>query len=560
MRDVRAQKEPRSMNANVTSNVTTLPDWKDQHYLLIDDTQGMRQLLRESLRSLGARYVDQVGSGGEAISMLLQTKYDVVLCDFNLGRGKNGQQVLEEAKVRELVLPTTVWMVVSAEKNVESVMGAAEHQPDAYLIKPITEEVLLSRLHRAWNKKQIFRAIDQAYVEKDYLRAAKLCDEQIEANKDYALNLLRMKATLLLKSGQPDLARAVYERVLATRNFNWATAGIAKIRLQNGEPEIAKQMLIDVIAENRYYIDAYDHLALAHQQLGQYQEAAIVLEKAAKLSPNSVTRQKRLGEISLKLGHTVIAEKAFRKCLAIGEHSVMKTPDAYLGLARVCGMKNEPDEAMQLLVQVQKEFGSEQIRLRSKITEGLVYHESGNYHKARKSGDELGNMLSATTIRPATATCLDMARLLFAVGVKEAPVALLVELIKNNHDNEILLEEVQQIFEKAQMGEEGLKIITHSRKEASDLMNRGVLLWKTGKLKEATAWMRTARMTLPNNLRVLFNCAQIMISAMEKNGYDRMMADEAREVLLHVDQINPGQQRFAKLMEALTAMAPGDSV
>ncbi|MBI3228762.1 MAG: response regulator, partial [Burkholderiales bacterium] len=124
-----------------------IPDWKDQFYLLVDDFQGMRQLLRESLRNLGARFVDQAGSGGEAITMLQQTRYDVVLCDFNLGNGKNGQQVLEEAKIRELVRPTTVWIVVSAEKSVESVMGAAEYQPDAYLIKPITEEVLLSRLN-----------------------------------------------------------------------------------------------------------------------------------------------------------------------------------------------------------------------------------------------------------------------------------------------------------------------------------------------------------------------------------------------------------------------------
>ena len=137
-------------------------DWSGKNYLIVDDFIGVRQLLRESLRNLGAKNVDQASSGGEAMANLARVRYDVVLCDYNLGEGKNGQQVLEEARVRNLMVPSSVWLMVSAEKSVESVMGAAEHQPDAYLIKPITEGVLLTRLNRVWHKKQVFRPIDQA--------------------------------------------------------------------------------------------------------------------------------------------------------------------------------------------------------------------------------------------------------------------------------------------------------------------------------------------------------------------------------------------------------------
>ena len=52
-----------------------------------------------------------------------------------------------------------------------------------------------------------------------------------------------------------------------------------------------------------------------------------------------------------------------------------------------------------------------------------------------------------------------MATLLFAVGVKEAPVELLCYVIRNNHDNTVLLDEVQAIFDKARMGEEGEALI-----------------------------------------------------------------------------------------------------
>jgi tetratricopeptide (TPR) repeat protein len=540
--------------------------WADKNYLIVDDFVGIRQLLRESLRNLGARNIDQASSGGEAMSLLGRIRYDVVLCDYNLGEGKNGQQVLEEVRQRHLLNPSSVWLMVSAEKSTESVMGAAEHQPDAYLIKPITEGVLLTRLNRVWHKKQVFRPIDQAYAEKDYLRAARLCDEEIARGAEseranvHRIDLLRMKARLMEKSGQPVAARAAYDEVLAEREYQWARSGLAKIRMANGELEQARQLFQGVIAENRYYIDAYDQLALAYQQMGQLEEACSVLERATRLSPNSVPRQRHFGQVCLKLGNVGMAEKAFRKCIAIGEYSYVKTADAYLGLARVCGMKNEPKEALLLLGFVQREFPAEDVRLRAKITEGMVFHESGDYRRARKAGDELEAMLAANPQRPDTATCLEMATLLFAVGVKEAPVALLCYVVSNNHDSLLLQDEVQQIFDKARMSEEGVALIRAAKKQASDLMNQGVLLWKTGKLDEAIAWMRHARAALPNNLRILFNAAQILVSAMQQYGYKIMLADEAIEVLMHVDRIQPGQQRFAQLMEQLALLAPGGTL
>lgn len=548
------------MSANPLANPPVLEqiDWAGKNYLVVDDFIGVRQLLRESLRSLGARNIDQASSGGEAMALLNRTRYDVVLCDYNLGEGKNGQQVLEEVRIRNLLMPSSVFLMVSAEKSVESVMGAAEHQPDAYLVKPITEGVLLTRLNRVWRKKQVFHMIDQAYAEKDYLRAARLCDEQIAASRVHEIELLRMKARLMEKSGEPGKAREVYERVLAQREYQWARAGLAKIRMADGEFEQARQMFQTVIAENRYYIDAYDQLARCYQGLGRHEEAAAVLERAAKLSPNSVPRQRNLGQACLRLGNIPMAEKAFRKCIAIGEYSIRKTPDAYLGLARVCGLKNDPKEALQLLTMAQREFGAdhEDMPLRTKITEGLVYHESGDYRRARKAGDELEALLQESPGRPDTATCLEMATLLFAVGVKDAPAELLCYVVRNNHDNTQLLDEVQGIFDKARMGEEGQDLIRASRKEAVDLMNQGVLLWKTGKLTEAAEWMRNARKALPNNVRILFNAVQILISHMQQRGYDPDLDAEAHAILERVDYLQPGQQRFAQLMEQLTMLLP----
>jgi tetratricopeptide (TPR) repeat protein len=535
-------------------------DWASKSYLVVDDFAGVRQLLRESLRSLGARNIDQATSGGEAMGLLGRTRYDVVLCDHNLGEGKDGQQVLEEARMRNLVNPSTVWIMVSAEKSIESVMGAAEHQPDAYLIKPITEGVLLTRLNRVWQKKQVFSMIDQAYAEKDYLRAARLCDEQVQASPVHEIELLRMKARLMEKSGEFEKARIEYERVLAQREYQWARSGLAKLRMANGEYEQAREIFQGVIAENHYYIDAYDQLAATYEAMGQFEEACAILERASKLSPNSVPRQRNLGVLAFRLGNLALAEKAFRKCVSVGEYSIRKTPDAYFGMARICGLKNDAKEALQWLSAAQREFGGDlaNLALRSKTTEGLVYHESGDYRRARKTGDELQALLRERPERPDIGTCMEMATLLFAVGVKDAPVELLCYVTRNNHDHPVLLDQVQKLFERARMAEEGEELIRSSCKQASDLMNQGVLLWKTGKLREAVEWMRNARVALPNNQRILFNAAQVLVSHMQKYGFDAKLGDEAHEVLLHVDRLQPGQQRFAQLMEQLVELMPKD--
>ena len=212
----------------------------------------------------------------------------------------------------------------------------------------------------------------------------------------------------------------------------------------------------------------------------------------------------------------------------------------------------------QLLQLAQRDFGGDydDMALRAKITEGLIHHESGDYRNARRAGDELEAMLGEDPKRPGTAICIEMAILLFAVGVKDTPGEVLAHVVRNNHDNNLLQDEVQAIFDKARLSEEGAAIIRAARKEAVDLMNQGVVLWKSGKLPDAVKWMRMARGRVPDNVRVLFNAVQISISHMQQEGYDEELDTEARMVLEHVDKLQPGQQRFAQLMEQLRGLQP----
>ena len=110
--------------------------------LVIDDFGDMRNMLVNIMRMLGAKKIDSAINGERAIEMMEENKYDIVLCDYNLGSGKDGQQVLEDARHRNLINMATIFIMVTAESTKAMVMGAIEHEPDSYVSKPFSKDLI----------------------------------------------------------------------------------------------------------------------------------------------------------------------------------------------------------------------------------------------------------------------------------------------------------------------------------------------------------------------------------------------------------------------------------
>ncbi|MFM8454207.1 MAG: response regulator, partial [Gammaproteobacteria bacterium] len=60
--------------------------------LVIDDLPDFRAAVKRMLEAFGASEVDVIASGDDALSNLEQKTYDIIVCDYNLGDGKDGQQ------------------------------------------------------------------------------------------------------------------------------------------------------------------------------------------------------------------------------------------------------------------------------------------------------------------------------------------------------------------------------------------------------------------------------------------------------------------------------------
>jgi len=230
---------------------------------------------------------------------------------------------------------------------------------------------------------------------------------------------------------------------------------------------------------------------------------------------------------------------------------VLKTADSGIGLARVFGAKQQPEEAARLLSSLPKQFEGNEVLIRAKATEGLIFQENGQADRAAAAANELTGLLKQSIDQPGNAASLDAAALLLATGHKEAGTALLQTVVKNNHDNVAMVAKVQQAFETAGMGDEGMQLVETSKREAVQLMNEGVLLARDGKLQEAVASMRRAKAAMPANVRVLLNCAYVMILYLQKEHKDPVISREARQALLQANMLAPGEKRFAQLMSQL---------
>ena len=128
-------------------------DLSNKRFLIIDDFGDMRTMIRHMIESYGATEIDMASNGKEAVRLMARHRYDIVLCDYNLGEGQDGQQILEEARHRRLIGLAALFIMITAENTSQMVMGAVEYYPDDYLSKPFNKLVLKTRLERLLARK-----------------------------------------------------------------------------------------------------------------------------------------------------------------------------------------------------------------------------------------------------------------------------------------------------------------------------------------------------------------------------------------------------------------------
>lgn len=521
-------------------------------FLIVDDYGDMRGVLRNMLQSYGVTDIDSVANGREAISHIESKRYDVILCDYNLGEGRDGQQVLEEIRARKLVGVGSIFVMITAENTRLMVMGAVEYEPDSYLTKPFTKDLLAQRLERLLNKKADLREIEQAIDLRDYELANELLDKRIAANPRNLNEFIKIKADLALRDGAYDQAEAIYSDMLSQREIAWARVGLGKSYFGNQRYEEARQVFQNLIDSNERFMAAYDWLAKTYQALDQPEAAQKILETATAHSAKAIVRQRALGELALRNHDEKVAARAFSQAIRLGKHSIYRHPSLYANLARAKAAINSGDSALMVLRDLKKAYkGDPEANLYAAMTEASIQEDMNKGVRARQCMIEAHELYKKLGTQAAPELALDMARACNRLGEKERAGELLRQAVRNNHSDELFLKAVGDTMDDLDLADDPRAMIADIKREIVKLNNRGVELAKLGKLDEAMLLFEKAAAGMPANKVVNLNAARIFILHMNEAGIDTGLITKVREYLGRVQQTDSEDRTLHKMQRML---------
>ncbi len=528
---------------------------ENRAYLVVDDFGDMRSMIKNMLIACGVKDITLANNGADAIAQLRHKRFDVILCDYNLGPGKDGQQVLEEAKHRQMIGLGCVFLVVTAENAREMVMGAVEYEPDSYLTKPFSKDLLKTRLEKLIAKKQNLLPVEQALAKQDKQQAINLLDEKIAQKPPNSNELRKIKAEILLDAGQIAAARQVYEEVLNLRDLPWARLGLGKTLFLTKAYVEAQSQFKTITEHNPNYTPAYDWLAKCYKSLNQLTEAQKTLEVAAKISPKAVLRQQMLGEIALLNNDDQVAESAFTRAVHNGRYSVYKHPSDYANLAKVSARTQQGDAGLKILKEMKREFHKDpKAELYRATAESVVHQTMGNSEAAQASLDQAAQIFETLEDNTDSDCSLEMAKTFQHFNETDKSVALLKSTILNHHSDDELMDEIRLTLTSAGINEETLGSIDALREEVASLNRKGVELARKGQYEEAIKLLKETSARMPANKVVNLNTALVMLMDMERSEFNPERIEEIRVYLDRVNKNEPDNPVLLKLQNRLNTV------
>ncbi|HJW84983.1 MAG TPA: response regulator transcription factor [Anaerolineae bacterium] len=117
--------------------------------LIVDDERTTRLSLSEIFTLRGAQ-VTTAADGQEAIDLLRQFAFDLIVLDLKMP-GMSGLQVLEEA---QRIAPATVVILLTAHASVDSAISALRRGVFDYVLKPAQPRMIVEAVERGLIKRQ----------------------------------------------------------------------------------------------------------------------------------------------------------------------------------------------------------------------------------------------------------------------------------------------------------------------------------------------------------------------------------------------------------------------
>lgn len=513
--------------------------------LVVEANPSMRTQLRNMLNMSGISKVQFAVTAGVAVRKLRESRFDLILCEYHLGDGQDGQHLLEDLRHHHIIPLTTLFLMVTGERQYERVISAAELAPNDYILKPFAADTLHDRIERALEKRDafmpIYRLIELGNAP-DAI-AASLAGE--EKHPQWTVDFMRLRAELQLASGNGEEAFALYDKILATRSIPWARLGLAKaLHMQRRYAE-AEDILQGLVAENDMFLDAYDWLSRTREAAGELQGARNVLATATNLSPHRVGRLRRLGELAIETGDHETAEKVLSEVVRKGKYSDFRDPEDHVRLVQAQLGKGDTSQAEATIRDLERSMlGLDKTRSCSSLSSALVHLKKGDTAKASEAIKAIANDSAGTALSQNLKK--ELARACFASQMEEHGTEVILDLMRNASD-ERALESTKRILREAGKSELCEQLLSRTQGEVKDLVAEGARKAQGGDYEGAVQFMLSAVRKMPTNIHVLFNATLALLKYVENCGWNERFAEQARGLMERARQLDPGNSRLPAL-------------
>jgi len=522
--------------------------------LIADDFSNFRATIQNMLMKIGIYSVDAAANADEIIDHCRRGKYDIILCDYDLGVGKTGHQVLEELHFHSLLKRSTLFLIVSAESSKDIVMASYDCEPDDYLMKPITAKMLQKRLKRLLLQREALLPVYKALDKGDASRAIGFLTDMSISDNRYSVIAQKLLGEMFVEQGELGKAEKLYSRALDDRQLDWARLGLAKVKQLKGELDTAEEWLEKLVEENPLYLPAYDSLAENCARKGNVKELQRVVQKSVGISPMSILRQKKLADVAEKNGDLSTAIEALRHSIKLGERSCFATADDNFSFARVASSTIENNlappqplgqETLSNLDLARSRFSlSSDQSIRADLMEGRVHALSGDIEKAT----EIISSVESAVGRPEDTSLelnMDRIRALQTLGDNRAADALLRELLEIYAYDQDALESLDTFLSEP--------VSENNRARIAQLNREGIDLYEQQLFDEAIECFEKVLNSFPRHVGVLLNIVQALLGKTRMGADELLIQERVQSVLNNISElIQPGHSQYNRYQKLHT--------
>lgn len=527
-------------------------------FLVADDISNFRATVNAMLGKLGVYQVDLASNGADVLEKCQRKTYDVILCDYDLGAGKNGQQVLEELRFRALIPRRSLFVLVSADAAKDVVMAAYDCEPDDYLMKPINAKMLEQRISRLLRQRYALSGVYGALDAEDRRRAmAILVDLSITDNRHTRV-AQKMLGEIFIAENDLAKAERLYTKALAVRPVDWARLGLARVKHLQGELDVAGSWLEKIVQDNPLYLPAYDVLANNWECMGHDLQVQATVQRSVAISPKSILRQKRLAQVAERNGDFGTSLQALRSAVKLGELSCHACPEDGFQFARIAATSVEKklEPAEPLVREVVEVIGTtrerftlsrEQLTRAELLTARMLAH-SGQRDQAKS----LVDVAEAQLLRGDEVSLevnLERVQALQALGEHAQADSLLHDLLQRYAYDQCALEKLDTLLAEP-VSETNRALIATVNREGIDLYNQA-------RFDEAIECFEKVRRIFPRHVGVHLNIVQSLIGKLRAGQKDDETIGTTEQALAAIGSLIEADHsqyaRFQRLQGMATA-------